>query len=733
MARINPGEKDGLLCKTIFIMSIIFLMTCGEVKAQESLDVIRGESSNNSWLHFSDAPNSLYHHLAGQAFEQLEHRSVSINEMGSADDWQRRQEHLKEVLMDITGPYPEKTPLNATVTRTIQKDDYKVEHIVYESRPGFFVTSSMFIPDGLGTSQAPAILYVSGHYEEAYRNSNYQHLILNLVKKGFIVFAIDPVGQGERLEYYDRTTGSSMVGGPTSEHSYPGAQAFISGSSQAHYMIWDGIRAVDYLQEREEVDPDRIGITGMSGGGTQAAYIAAMDERIYASAPGNYITSFTRLLQTIGPQDAEQNLFHGIANGIDHADLLSVRAPKPVLIKSTTNDFFSIQGARETAKEVSVIYEALGSGEKFGMVEDDGGHTVTRKNREAMYAFFQQHLDNPGSPDDQETDILSEDEIQVTKSGQVSRSYGGETVFSLNRMEAGKQLAELQQSRINLGSHLPGVLEAAEKLSGYQEPETVDNPVFTGRFQRSGYVIEKYFVKGEGDYVIPYLLMVPDNPNGKSVIYLHPSGKAAQAAEGGEMEWFARNGFTVLAPDLAGIGEMGAGGSSELRREWRASILIGRSIVGIRAGDIVRLTRLLQKNAEEGEIYGVARKELGPVLLHAAVFEPAIERVALLDSYSSYSSIVLNRFYDTGFIHSTVAGALTAYDLPDLAASLAPRKLMMAGITDGAGKPVSSENLQEDISIIKTAYQHMNAPELLSISGKAEGEKLHDLFKEWIK
>ena len=122
---------------------------------------------------------------------------------------------------------------------------------------------------------------------------------MNLVRKNFLVFAFDPVGQGERLEYYNPETKKSIVGGPTTEHSYPGTQAFITGSSQARYMIWDGIRAVDYLLSRKEVDPERIGITGRSGGGTQSAYIAAMDERIYAAAPECYITNFTRLFQTI--------------------------------------------------------------------------------------------------------------------------------------------------------------------------------------------------------------------------------------------------------------------------------------------------------------------------------------------------------------------------------------------------------------------------------------------------
>lgn len=726
------GNIHSIFFKILFILSIVLLFSADMVKAQESLHVIRGESSNNRWIYFTDAPNALYHHLTNQAYEFLDQRQEAITGIRSAPGWEQRQQTLRQTLMDIVGPFPEKTPLNATVTRTIEKDDYRVEHIVFESQPGFFVTSSLFIPTGSGNNRAPAVLYVSGHTTDGYRSSAYQHKILNLVKKGFVVFAIDPVGQGERLEYYDPETMASVVGGPTSEHSYPGAQAFITGSSLARYMIWDGIRAVDYLVARDEVDPSRIGITGMSGGGTQTAYIAAFDERIHAAVPSNYITNFTRLLQTLGPQDAEQNLLHGIANGIDHGDLLAVRAPKPVLIMSTINDFFSIQGARETAEEVTGIYEAYGQEENVGFVEDIGGHTVTRKNREAMYAFFQDHLENPGSFEDLDVEILSDDEIRVTRTGQVSRSFGGETVYSLNRKEAEKHLSELHSSRENLAGYITGVVESAKKMSGYRTPESVGSPVFTGRFQRDGYVIEKYFVKGEGEYVIPYLLMVPEHSNGKSLLYLHPEDKAAEAGEGGEMEWFVRRGFTVLAPDLAGTGEMGSG--SSLRREWRASILIGRSIVGIRAGDVVRLARLLVKQGgESGEIYGVARKEMAPVLLHAAAFDTAIGRIALLEPYASYRSIVMNRFYEPGFIHSTVAGALTAYDLPDLAASLAPRKLLMAGVTDGSGNLVDEERMREDFSVIRTAYQNRNVDDQSTFSSGASRAELFNLFDEWIK
>jgi len=728
------------LLKIILMVALAILLVNDRANAQEEgqkeLDVI-----NNYWLQHSDAPNSLYHYIADQAYDLLALRCGKIAKLNSLSDWQQRQKWISETLLDIVGPFPEKNPLNAKIIRIIDKDSFKVEHIVYESQPGFFVTSSLFIPGGIRKNRkAPAVIYCSGHSNDGYRSDVYQHVILNLVEKGFIVFAFDPVGQGERLEYYNPETRKSIVGGPTTEHSYPGTQAFITGSSEARYMIWDGIRAIDYLVSRKEVDPERIGITGRSGGGTQSAYIAAMDERIFAAAPECYITNFTRLLQSIGNQDAEQNLFNEIIRGIDHADLLSVRAPKPALMITTTRDFFSIQGAMEAEKEVSLIYKAYGKEGNFGRVEDDYPHASTRKNREAMYAFFQKYLGNPGSPDDEAVKILTAEEMQVTKTGQASTSLGGETVFSLNRKEAEKLVSKLQSSRNNPVKHIGDVLNSAKNLSGYQNPSEIDEPVFTGRYQKEGYVIEKYFIKGEGNYIIPYLLMIPSGAGSKALIYLHPSGKSAEASDGGEMEWFVRHGFTVLAPDMIGVGEMGPGvfqgdayiegGSHNL---WYASMLIGRSIVGIRASDVVKLTRLLKKNTEIEEVYGVSRKEMAPVLLHAAAFESAITRIALIEPYSSYQSIVINRFYNSSFIPGVVPGALTAYDLPDLAACLAPRNLLMAGVTDGYGKITDTASINNDLNIIKIAYQNQKAEGRLNIVSMNQNEKLYGILTEWIK
>lgn len=715
-------------------MLFITVLVNNKVHAQNEYDVIR-----NHWIGFTDAPNALYHHFAQQAYTLLDKHTAAIKDIHSLQDWQNRQQYIRQSLQDMVGPFPQRTALNAKTVRTINKEGYRIEHVIYESQPGFFVTASLYIPSAQKKNKLPAIIYCSGHAAEGYRSVVYQHVILNLVKKGFIVFAFDPVGQGERLEYFDTTTGKSTVGGPVDEHSYAGAQAIITGSSQAKYMIWDGIRAVDYLLTRKEVDAQQIGITGRSGGGTQSAYIAAFDDRIKAAAPECYITNLTRIFQSIGPQDAEQNLADALVRGIDHADLLLMRAPKPTLIITTTRDMFSIEGARETAKEVSRIYKAYNKEDNFNMVEDDAPHASTQKNREAMYAFFQKYLNNPGNANDEETDTLTAQELRVTETGQIATSLKSETVFSLNRKHTEQLEQRLQTSRSALSSHLANAVQAARRLSGYAAPLQMHEPVFTGRFQREGYTIEKYFLQGEGSYIIPYLLLKPDTPNHKALLYLHPSGKQAEAAEGGEMEWFVKQGFTVLAPDLIGVGEMGPGifeGDSYIKgvsyNVWFASMLIGRSIVGVRAGDVVRLAQLLQKKENAQEIYGLAKKEMAPVLLHAAAFDSSISRVALIEPYTSYRTVAMHRFYNPAFIHSTVPNALTAYDLPDLAASLAPRKLLIAHATDGAGNESPGET-DEDFAVIKAAYHHKKSDgQLRIIPGKPTGKNV-DLYLEWIE
>ena len=251
---------DKLIIKLFFILFLIININFVTAQDQEeNLNVL------DRWVEWSNAGNLLDLHLYRQACNYLDMREAEIECLKTKSDWQKRQYYVKKLFMEIVGPFHERTPLNPQITGIIKKNDYTIEKIIFESMPNYHVTGCLFIPDDI-IEKRPAILFVSGHSRMAFRRDAYQQVIHNLVKKGFIVFAIDPMGQGERMQYTDEEKKKNGLYGksPTHEHSYANNQCLLSGSSVARYWIWDGMRAIDYLISRKEVDADRIGVTGLS-------------------------------------------------------------------------------------------------------------------------------------------------------------------------------------------------------------------------------------------------------------------------------------------------------------------------------------------------------------------------------------------------------------------------------------------------------------------------------------
>lgn len=685
------------------------------VAAQKELDVIKGK-----WVRYSDPSHLLYHHFAKEAYLMLDQHAGKTEALKSRSQWQQRQQEIKAAIWRQLGSFPEKTPLNARVTSVVEKADFTVENVIYESLPGYYVTASLFIPKKRQQA-APAILFCSGHSAAAYRRDIYQMPLQNLVKKGFIVLAIDPVSQGERLQYLNRTSGESEIGSSTQEHSYPTVQSFLIGQSTARYFVWDGIRGIDYLISRKEVDPTRIGVHGLSGGGTQAAYIGALDDRVAAAAPSGYITGFKRLIESIGVQDGEQNFYHGIKEGIDHADFIEVRAPRPTLIMATTRDYFNISGTRDVFNRARKVYDLMGAPGNLDMVEGDYEHGYERNIREGLYAFFMKHFKVEGSPEEVPVTLLTEAELQKTATGQIASSFDNyETVFSLNKKQAESLIGQLDNSRKTGEIHLKNAVSAAKRLSGFKAPGKVEAPVFTGRLPREGYVIERYFIRGEGDYPVPYLLFIPDKKAEKTIVYLHPEGKAQEAD--GEIKKLVEAGFSVLAPDLLGVGELvsdrfngdaSIGGVSY--NIWFMSALVGRSIVGVHASDLSRLLSVVVEHHKGGEIWGAAYGSMGPSLLHAAAFDNRLRKVAICGMYPSYQAVVENERYRPDFVYSMVPGALTSYDLPDLFASLAPRPLLISNSVGPNGENSGNDRGEE---YIKSVYSKKGGSAALQTGGQ---------------
>lgn len=188
---------------------------------------------------------------------------------------------------------------------------------------------------------------MSGHHEQAKHHPEYQTVCQHLVKSGLIVLAIDPIGQGERLSYYEQALDGPTIRSCTGEHDYAGSQCWPLGDGLARYFVHDGMRGIDYLCTRPEVDSDKIGVTGNSGGGTQTSLMMVCDPRIAAAAPATFIMNRRTYLFAGGAQDAEQ-IWPGMsALGFDHEDILLAVAPKPVRVLSVQYDFFSRLKERE--------------------------------------------------------------------------------------------------------------------------------------------------------------------------------------------------------------------------------------------------------------------------------------------------------------------------------------------------------------------------------------------------
>ena len=164
---------------------------------------------------------------------------------------------------------------------------------------------------------------------------------------------------------------------------------------------------------------------------------------------------------------------------------------------------------------------------------------------------------------------------------------------------------------------------------------------------------------------------------------------------------------------------------------WFDAILIARSIVGVRAGDIARIARYLEsrEDIDYEDISILARGEMCPVALHTAVFDESIGKIALIEPLVSYSSIVMNQYYEPQLIHGTVPGALTAYDLPDIAACLAPRKLLMVNVTDQN----RARTGDEELAVVRSAYSAADAGEKLEIRSWEDEQSMDEVFSHWLR
>lgn len=617
-----------------------------------------------------DLPQQLPLHLRGEAAKYLAQRP----ELRTAGAVRERAAAFRKQLIANIGGLPERTPLNARTVGVIEREHFRIEKVIFESQPGFYVTANLYLPKR-GQGPYPAILFPLGHEPGAKAHEAWQYVLGSFATKGFVALAWDPLGQGERGQFYDPDLGASRLIQSTREHTMLGVQTLVTGESLARYTIWDGIRALDYLVSRKEVDAARIGVTGNSGGGTHTAYLAAIDDRLKVAAPSCYITNWTRLMAQLGPQDAEQNLPPFLNLGFDFPDFLYAFAPKPYLVLSAIRDFFPIGGARATYGEALKVYDSLGAAEKLKMVEADDGHGYTLPRRLAAYAWMSRWL--KGTEDDgvePQFPLATEAELQCTKTGQVALEFNGESVFSLNQRRA-------KALRGKAGD----VLGVARQMTAYVAPQGVPAVVPYGTIRRAGYRVEKFVYESEPGIQIPAVLAIPDGDGGRRAAVVYADGGGKGKVDGRLAGWM-KEGKIVLAIDLRGLGELG---SERTNDPWfgdaasiQAALLLGKTMVGLRAQDVAQAVTILsgRVDVDSGRIQLVGVGRAAVPALHAMAFDTRIDSLELEGMIRSFESIVENRIHRQVF-EQVVPGAIRQYDLPELVRALARggRKVVVRG------------------------------------------------------
>jgi len=742
-------SKDGMAT----MLSRFLILVCCAVLLQSATSYSQTAEELNflkGLTDFQQIRSMLPSYVNGRAAALLRERSAEIERISTTQGVEKRRVYIREKMLQALGGLPERTPLNARTVAVLDREDYKIEKVIFESQPRFYVTANLYLPKK-GRAPYPGILFPLGHEEGAKAHSAWQQVLVSLAKKGFVALAWDTLGQGERVQLYDPDFGESKVLRSTTEHTLMGIQCLLIGDSLARYTIWDGMRALDYLVSRPEVDAARIGCTGNSGGGTHTAYLSALDDRIKVAAPSCFLTSWRRLLETIGPQDAEQCLPPWLESGLDHPDFVHAFAPKPYLMLSAVRDFFSITGARETYAEAKRLYGVLGAPEQLSMVEADDGHGYTKPRRLAAYRWFSRWLKGVEDAEPEpEVTIASESDLWCTQTGQVATELGGETVVTLNQKRVERLLVKTAEwsSQAQLESYRKEIQKEARQLSGMAAhgDSTGARAVLVSSFgiiERPGYRIEKLIYESEPGIKVPALVFVPDGPEGRkpAVLHVHGRGKAADAGAGGDVEQLVRAGHIVLSIDVRGMGETRQSGDADdffryfgVYESAMTALLTGNPLVGMRALDIQRGVDLLSSRSDvDPQRISAFGKEKGAVpTLFAALLDTRIKKLALEGMLVSYQSVVRHKIH-RGLFEDVIVGVLKSFDLPDLVAAMSPRPVWIVNGTNPLGHRIDEGELQTQYAVAQKSFKLAGTEGSLKITPRRAGVSFSDTYNEWMK
>lgn len=336
----------------------------------------------------------------------------ALRDIKNLGDWESVRDERHDQFLEMMGLQGKqlegnRPPLKITKTGVIQKDGYRIEKLYYESLPGLYVPANLYIPDGI-KNPVPAILYVCGHAHT--QKHHYQAHAKNFALNGFVCLIIETIQRGE------------VKGEHLGQESNGWFQWYSMGYNPGGVEVWNGIRGLDLLGQMSEVDKDKLGVTGISGGGSQSWYLPAVDKRVKAAAAVAGAGSLEGQITQKTIDDHCDCMMPINTYGIDFSDIGALIAPRPFMIAQPNQDlYYSIESVRTLFKKIEPIYSFYGKSENLIMKEVSGPHSygANEELRPEILSFFLKELKGI----DRSTEKIGVIDINKELSNEALKSY----------------------------------------------------------------------------------------------------------------------------------------------------------------------------------------------------------------------------------------------------------------------------------------------------------------------
>jgi cephalosporin-C deacetylase-like acetyl esterase len=693
--------------------------------------------------YWNDLPNYLIAKMAAARAK----RKADLAKVRSSAEANERASFIRTNVWELIGGELAKTSLNPKITGVIDRQSYRIEKVIFESQPEFYVTANLYLPKS-ANGPFPGILAPLGHSPEGKAYKSYQTVFQNLARKGFAVLTWDPPGQGERLQYINSATSRSLFG-PTGEHDRFGWPALLVGSTTTQFEVWDGIRALDYLLSRPEVDAKRIGCCGHSGGGTQTMYFCALEPRINAAV---VVEGHTENLAGADYQppgayaDAEQNLIGSLKVPLDRGDLLAAFAPKPLLLCYTPIDLGStysphyVQGTEEIFEELRTVYGVYDARDKVALSSSPLPHDYDYFQRRATYQWFSRWFLN-GQVDAEEVDLedAPDSTLWCTSTGQVLTSIGGRAAFQLNmdRLRATKTYSVSkppgrQQVRIDL----------RELLTLPTESGSIHSSVWSNNRYRN-VVIEEIEYQSEPAIRVPGWFLRPSSggPRFPVVVIVQEDGRDRLFEEWTLVEKFTDAGVSVCSidlrtcgvtsPHLPSAGPMFYGHGVELAYSL-VNLSLGSPIIGQQTWDLLRCLDYIESRDDIDRtrmgVFGLGISGIASLL--GAALDERVHSLLLNRTLSDFESIVASKDYDLP-LSAVAFGFLQKFDLPEICAAIAPRAVWLLNAAGPQSNELTLSETRERYRTVIRAYAQADKSKQLSF--RVEPNPIDDVVLEWAR